>query len=425
MKKSKIYWRKLDDQAKVFSLAVNKKDTSIFRVSVVLKEKIEAKILQKAVELALEKYKAFKVKMRSGIFWYYLYENKKKPIISIEKEYPFKKLNTKENNDYLFKVTYFDNKINIEFFHALTDGNGGEEFLKEVVCRYLDLKHPSKLDISKVSNAKIIQDTENAYKRNYKKNINRKSIFSQKAYMLKGEELEKGKIGINHFSINLNELKACVKSKDCTLSVYLIAMITYSIYEANYRKYEGKDPITICVPINLKKYFPSETISNFVSYMMVRIKVKNNKVYSFENILDIVKKEFDKKLKIDKILETMSSDGKMINNFFVRIVPLVLKRIMVNVGSLRLKRNFTLTFSNIGKFEIEEKYKKYIENVFLILSPDWAEKIRCGICSYENNLVVTFGTKLKDNSIETKFKDCLKENNIDFKIEGNGVNVIS
>ena len=54
---------------------------------------------------------------------YYLEVNEKSPIVSIENEYPFKKINTRKNNDYLFKVTYFENKINIDFFHALTDGN--------------------------------------------------------------------------------------------------------------------------------------------------------------------------------------------------------------------------------------------------------------------------------------------------------------
>ena len=67
--KQKMYWRKLDDQAKVYSLSFNKKDTSIFRLSVVLKEKIDEVILQKAIELALIKYEAFKVRMRRGLFW--------------------------------------------------------------------------------------------------------------------------------------------------------------------------------------------------------------------------------------------------------------------------------------------------------------------------------------------------------------------
>lgn len=109
----------------------------------------------------------------------------------------------------------------------------------------------------------------------------------------------------------------------------------------------------------------------------------------------MVKKEFDKKLKIEKIIETMSSDAGMTNKILIRIVPLVIKQVVVRLGSLEVKRRLTMSVSNIGKIEIDKKYQKYIENFFVIISPDWAEKIKCGICSYEENLVVTFGTMFK------------------------------
>ena len=61
----------------------------------------------------------------------------------------------------------------------------------------------------------------------------------------------------------------------------------------------------------------------------------------------------------------------------------------------------------------------------VILSPDWAEKVKCGICSYENNLVVTFGTLLNNSLLENKFKELLVEKNINLDIEGNEVNIIT
>jgi len=422
--KGKMYWRKLDDQAKVFSLASNKKYSSSFRLSAILKDKIDAEVLEKALDSTLKKYKAYKVKMKRGFFWYYFEENEKRPIIKIEDEYPFGKINTKKNNNYLFKVTYFENKINIDFFHVLTDANGGAQFLKEVVYRYLDLKYPNELKSIYLDEGEIFEDSENAYVKNYKKHSKKINTF-KRAYMIKGEELPKGKIAINHFNIDLAEIKKCARLKDCSLSMYLVTMLAYSIYEAKYKTNKGNRPINICVPINLKKYFSSKTISNFFSYMLITLKLKNDEKYTFDNILDIVKKEFENKLKIEKIVATISSDAGKTNNIFVRMVPLFIKKVLVRLGSLEVKRHFTMTISNIGKFEIDNKYSKYIEKFFLILSPDWAEKIKCGVCSFEENIVVTFGSILKDNLIENKFKELLKENNINFKIEGNEVNIIS
>ena len=422
--KRKLYWRKLDDQAKVFALASNNKYSSIFRLSVVLKEEIDENILSEALNLVLEKYKVFKVKMRKGIFWYYFEENDKKPIISIESEYPFKKINTKENNDYLFKVTYFNTKINIDFFHALTDGTGGLEFLTDLIYRYLELKHPNELESDKINEKIVLRESENAYRKNYKF-VNEKKNKIGKAYLLKGENLTNGEFAINHFNINVNELKQVSKENGCTISAYLVAMIAYSIYETNYKVNDGKRPINISVPISLRKYFPSETISNFFSYMIINLNIKSNKTYMFADILELVKKEFEKKMKVEKMIQTITSDAGSTNKVFIRVVPLLLKRIAVRIGSLELKKHFTLTFSNMGKVIVEEKYSNYIENFLVILAPDWAERVKCGVCSYEGDLVLTFSTNLNGSSLECKVRDLLKENNIKFKIEGNGVNVIS
>lgn len=407
----KRHFRKLDDQAKIFSLSYNKKDISVFRLSVKLKEKVNYKLLCEALNIVINKYKLFKVEMKNGLFWNYLIENEKEPIILKEKKFPFRSINTKENNNYLFKVTYFNKTINIDFFHILTDGNTGREFFNEIVFTYLKLKYPN--EFKEILEKDILNNYENSYKKNYKWFLKR-AYNPPKAYMLKGKEIENGKIRINSLSITLNNLKEYARLNKCSLSMLLVSMLAFSIYETNYKKNRGKRPINICVPINLKNYFKSKTISNFVSYMMVSLKVKSNKKYTFDDILNMVRKEFEKKLNIERILETMSSNGKAINNFFVNIVPLVLKRWMVILGSLDVKRRFTITLSNIGSNDIDDKYGKYIENNFFTLVPDWSEKLRCGVCSFKDNLVITFGTKLKDESIENKFKELLIKNNIKF-----------
>ena len=134
-------WRKLDNSAKIFPLQESNKYSTVFRYSAVLKETIDKEVLEKAVEKALIRYSAFKVRLRKGFFWYYLEDNPKKVKVRKETYYPCKKINQKENNGYLFSVTYFEKKINIEIFHSLTDGNGGLIFFREIVYNYLDMQH--------------------------------------------------------------------------------------------------------------------------------------------------------------------------------------------------------------------------------------------------------------------------------------------
>ena len=129
---SGLYWRRLDNSAKIFPISTGKKYSTVFRLSAVLKEKVEPNILKEAVIQTLDKYKSFKVRMRPGLFWYYFEHNTKDPIIEQESDYPCKYIDSRRNNNYLFKVTYFENKVNIDIFHSLPDGSGGLISLKKI-----------------------------------------------------------------------------------------------------------------------------------------------------------------------------------------------------------------------------------------------------------------------------------------------------
>lgn len=141
MKDKNLEWRRLDNSAKIFPISAGRKYSTVFRLSVVLKEKIDPYLLQEAVEKALEVYSFFKVRMKDGFFWNYFEYNPKKPLVEEEREYPCQYIDPKKNRQYLFKVTYFDRKINIDIFHSLTDGNTGIMFFREIVYTYIELSH--------------------------------------------------------------------------------------------------------------------------------------------------------------------------------------------------------------------------------------------------------------------------------------------
>ena len=190
-KERKLAWRRLDNSAKIFPIAAGRKYSTVFRLSVVLNENVEPKMLEKAVKETLKKYTAFKVRMKSGFFWYYFEENTKEPIVEIEKDYPCNYIDPNKNNGYLFKVTYFNNKINIDIFHSLTDGNSGNVFFREIVYTYLELMHPEilkeerkarKIDASEYN-------TEDSYMKNYDKKA-KGNNSTKKAYTLKGKYMQ-------------------------------------------------------------------------------------------------------------------------------------------------------------------------------------------------------------------------------------------
>ena len=421
-KENKLYWRRLDNSAKIFPIAAGRKYSTVFRLSAVLKEKVEPKMLYQAVNLALEQYKSFKVRMKAGFFWYYLEYNPKNVVVEEEKDYPCKYIEPRTNNNYLFKVTYFENKINIDIFHSLTDGNSGSMFFKEIVYNYLELIHKDELKEERSTRKIVENNTEDSYMKNYDKKAKGNSS-SKKAYVLKGKKIGFSAISTIHEIIDLESLKKESKKYEATLTQYLTAVLIYSIYESNYKKYnyKGNKPIKVCIPVNLKKYFPSKTMSNFFSYITLEAEMKKDNLITFDKIIEFVKEDFKKRLQEEEIIKTMSANVKLGNNFAIKIVPLAIKKLLVRLSYIEIRKYTTITYSNIGRIGIIGKYKDYIDYFLMLIAPEPVEKIKCSSCTFENKMVFTFTSILKDNSIEKRFYDFLNERNIKVEIESNGV----
>ena len=435
--KENTAWRRLDNSAKIFPISAGKKYSTVFRISCLLKEKVNKEILKKAVKEALKRYTSFKVKMKAGFFWYYLEENNKDVIIEEEKDYPCKYIDPKKNNDYLFKITYFENKINIDIFHSLTDGGSGVVFFREIIYLYLELMHPDVFNRNDRLLRKIDYNTEDSYMKNYSKKA-KGNVSSKKAYILKGKKIKLGAISAIHEIIDADKLKEECKKYEATVTQYLTAVLIYSIYKGNYEKLKSKSkrPIKVCIPVNLKKYFPSKTMSNFFSYMTLAYNIENknknlekekeekkeiNNTDIFIKILNFVKNEFKEKLTEEEILKTMSANVKLGNNLFIKSIPLELKKILVRLSYIEIRKYTTITFSNIGRIGIIGKYKDYIEYFLMLIAPEPVEKIKCSGCTFENKMVFTFTSILNDNSIEKEFYNFLKEKNISVQIESNEV----
>ena len=412
---SKIYknnWRKLDNTAKIFSLD-DRNNTNIFRLSVLLKEKVNVKLLKKALKKTLEDCPTFNLKIGTGFFWNYLELNNKEPIIKKENEIPCDHIDFKQNNDYLFKVTYYNNKINLDIFHILTDGTGATILLKILIYNYLNLKN------NIISNINIKNDNKNyqdLYLKYYDKNYKMSYDFKP-AYQLPGIPNKK----INntyHYIISVKEIKNICKKLNTTITEYLTAIYIYALYLSLYNKKSNKE-INVTVPINLRNFFNNETDTNFFTYMNITSNINNKDNISFNEILKHVKKEFKEKLNDNKIKEYLARDVKLGMNLSIRLVPLFIKKLFIKFMGVLVTKSSTTTLSNVGIIKIDDKYKKYIDNILVLVRPNRIQKIKCTICSYEDKLNITVNSNIDDKKFQKSFLKLLQNNLKQIQIESN------
>ena len=417
-KKEDLSWRRLDNYAKLFPLASTKKYSSVFRISITLKEKIDPNILEKAVNKALVKFKLFKVRMRRGFFWYYFENNTKSVVIEEEHDYPCKYIDLPANNDYLFKITYFENKINLDIFHCLTDGNNALHFLKEITYNYIDIVHFNNKSFGSSVERKINYNSVDSYSQNFNKKLKGEGK-GERAYILTGRKLIPGVVGVTHEYIDAIKLKEIAKENNATITQFLTAVLIYSIYEEQKKSNKKDRPIKISVPVNLKKYFPSKTISNFFSY--IDVNVYANKEKTFENILKAVKKQFEIKLKEEELLKTIATNVKLGINPFLRLVPLFIKKKVVQIAYKERRKYNTTTLSSIGRIGFVAEYKKFIDKVYFLIAPETVEKIKCTACCVDNIVIFSITSVIENKNVENNIKAFLEEREIKVEIEGNGV----
>ena len=415
-----LAWDKLDNTANLFPVIATEDMSNVYRISVTLTEDIDRVLLQEALNRILPQFLGFRMRLKMGFFWYYFEENTKPaPIVREEYSYPGAYINKSKNNQYMFRVTYYGKRINLEVFHALTDGSGGIIFLKELVYQYLRLKYPELLEVEKDKiSSGIFLDQEDSYVKNFKRG-HEKVYNSDRAVTLKGEKFPKGEIGVIHGYMPVDQLKAASKSYGVTINQYLVAVFVYSVYREYLKGLPSKHPICCCVPVNLRPYYDSHTMKNFFAMVSAVFKPEKED-YTLEEVIKIVADNLKEQITPENLNNIMSYNVSNEQNWILRAVPLVIKNFALKQVYGMSAKATTATITNIGNIDIKEPYRKYVENFYVILSMSKGQNIKAGVCSYNGVLTFTFSTNLISTAIQKRFFQIISKNGVDVGIETNG-----
>lgn len=417
-----LKWDKLDNTANLFPVIAEEEMTNVYRISVYLKEEIQEGLLQQALDILLPKFEHFHVRLRQGIFWYYFEENvKKAPRVREEEEYPCRFIEQNKNRSYLFRVTYFKRRINLEVFHVLTDGMGGINFLKELAYQYLRLAHPDLRE--KVGGDALSSDTslntEDSFLKNYRKS-HHKSYKTQRAYLLKGETYKMPQFGVMHGYLNIPQLKEVCKKQGASINEYLVAVFVWSVYLECMHGMPADRPIRVAVPVNLRPFFDSVTTKNF--FVMVSAEFWPKKeTYTFAEVLDAVRGSLREQINKEHLEEIFSYNVSNEKALIARAVPLMIKKIAIRSVYTSAALANTSTVTNIGNISVRTEYEPYVEGFHAYIAMSKGQTLKGTICSYKETLVFTFSFILKDLSVQKGFFRKLAEDGLDVSIETNGV----
>lgn len=421
MRNNSFEWLRLDNAAKIFPGQNSRSWSNVFRVGVQLKEDVDPDVLKKALDATLKRMPGFCVRIRNGFFWHYFEKNKKTcPIMPDIKNLCYR-INFKENNGYLFRLYYHGNRISVDIYHALCDGYGGAVFISTLTGEYLRLKghkishNQFVLDVNEPPKKEEIEDAYNRYASS-KVKYDRKDKW---VYHAVGTKLPMHLCNYIIGFMPFEQVHAIAKKYGVTVTEFFAALLLDVHYRKQLREKKKQREVSVQIPVNLRKIFPSETLRNFV--LCLRVKINPNMgEYTFEEILRSVSLQL-RLVNDAKFLNSMMTQNmKIERNPVAKFLPLPVKNIGVGVSFLITGEQTTSTLiSNLGSIKLPDDMMEHVERFLFFTGPGKLNGARCGVVSLGDSLAFSFSNCYEESDIEREFFTRLVRMGVHVKIESN------
>ena len=419
----KKIWYKLDLSAIVYPTLQRRDFSSVYRLSVLLKEPVNPEILQQAVDAALVRFPTYKTSIRKGLFWRYLEPNHRPgPFVQKDVRNFCMPMPFKANNRYLLRVYYYGCRISLEAHHSLGDGSGGMYVLQTITAVYLRLLGHT------VSNGFFVKDIEetpdpeeleDAYMRYANAKVCPKRP-GEKTYRVRGTKEPFYTFNVIDGILSVSEVMAVAKKYNATITEYLNAVLLYALLKKQQNDWHLRlRPVKIAMPVNLRRFFPSKTLRNFITmvYPVVDPRLGD---YSFPEIVAQVHNYMRYYINEKFLKGDITTNANTQRNPFIRVVPLFVKDFVVRLFYTRVQdRNSSAGLTNMGAVKVPEDMKPHIERFDIYMGQPFSSRTNCAIISFEDILTVNFASSIMESDVERYFFRKLVADGIHVTIESN------
>ena len=416
-------WMRLDNAALIFPAIRRSEWVNVFRVSVTLRDDIDPAALQKAVDHLKPRFPSMYVRLGAGLFWYFLEEVRSAPSVRQDYAYPLTHMGARELRRCCFRVLYYQNRIAVEFFHALTDGSGGMIYLKTLTAEYLRIKYgtvfPPTDGVLDLSEPPRDGELEDSFLRCSGKHP--MSRAESNSWRLSGTR-EPG--GYLHLITGVMDTKALINKAHeygGTVTAFLSAVMAQSIMEmqAGEVPHRRQKPVKITIPVNLRRIFGSETLRNFALTVNPGVDPKLGE-YSLRELVS----EFGHQLALEAAPQRMA--GRIAANVnpqkfpAMRLAPLFIKNTAMRIVYDSVgETKGCLNISNLGAVTVPEAMRDYIARIDFIIGVQYTYPNNCAVASYGDTTCINMIRNIEEAELERRFFSELVELGVPVSVESN------
>ena len=419
-----LRWMRLDNAAKIYPAAKRRNWNNFFRISATLTEPIDTGVLASALDVTARRFPSIAVRLRRGVFWYYLEEIPKTPSIQPEKSCPLAHAPFHEVRQCAFRVLVYKNRVAVEFFHALTDGTGALVFVKTLLAEYLSEKYGLSVPAEKGVLGRLEEpspeELEDSFA-HYAGDVTASRAEST-AYHLSGTPERDGYKNLVTMMIPAEKLRACAKEHGVSVTELLCAAMMQAIGELQAEKVPNvrhRKPVKVLIPVNLRNLFPSRSLRNFASYITPEIDPRMGD-YSFSELCSLVHHkmglENNRRTMRAKFAANVASERSPI----LRVMPLFIKNIAMKavfdaVGECKS----CLCLSNLGRVELPEVMVPYVQRMDFIIGVQARAPHDCGVVTWGDTVYINCIRSIQEPELEYRFYRVLHRLGLPVKVESN------
>lgn len=416
-------WYRLDNAGVLYSALQKETYSAIYRFSAVMDQPVDRQALQRAVDQTMPRFPTFRVRIKKGAFWYYFEPNDAPgPFVKEDISNPCQPVRFREDNGWLVRFYYYEHRISVEVFHAVSDGGGALVFFKTLLAVYLrELGHKigNTHGILDIGGPPRREELEDAYGK-YAQGKGRRWKEREKAYQNTGTPEPFYTLNVTMGFCSVSQLKQKAKGYGVSITEYLAAVLIQVILEKQHRERPRKEwPVALAIPINLRAWFPSETLRNFILTVRPVIDPSLGE-YTFEEVLSQVHHTLRLKINRQRMRAELTGNVRFTKNRLLQIVPIVLKNPVMALGyRIAGVRPYSGTYTNPGAFSVPPEMEPHIRRMEVILGQATNPRVHCASISYGDLMEITFAGTQRESDTERDFFRFLVREGIHVKVESN------
>jgi hypothetical protein len=399
-------WLTLDNAARIYPANLSNWSPDVYRLSVTLEAPVRVSALKLALEAVFPRFPYFQVHLQRGLFWYYLQRDDDIPELLPLNAVPVSVMPGPTGSAHLLQVRAGGNTIAVDFSHVLTDGMGAMCFLGTLVTQYLrdrGIRITCWKPFFNPREPSSPAESEDAYCRYFDRNIPGPKSLSP-AYHLPDPPRSCYRVITGRMPVS--DMLVLARNHGVSLTEYLVAVYMHSLAQVRTNdtgEKSGRGILRIEVPVDMRRFYPSETMRNFSLYVSPEIDLRLG-TYSFDALVKRVHHSMILQVDKKELSRQVSRNMRAQLNPFIRIMPLFLKDLLlVFVREWLGERLYSGVLTNLGRIDVPEEIIPHIRGFGLMLGPNPGMKSSCAIQSYMNELSINFGSVIESRETERLF----------------------